>query len=527
MKQLTRLLTVLILLTEILLPAGAAQASAGFQTGRMDAAAQVQKTLSEMTTAEKVGQLFLVSFKGTDVSDVSQIYDLISNSHIGGVILSAANDNFTSGDDSAAATKQMIESLQSINWNPVVSQKGTAAASAGYVPLLVGISQEGNGNPYDQILTGMTKLPDEMAIGATWNTENARSVGNVLGQELSALGINLLLGPSLDVLSSVTSAGGQDIGVQAFGGDPYWVSEMGKAYITGIHEGSNNRIATIAKNFPGSGSSDRPLGAEVGTVRKSLEDMIKTDLAPFTAVTGNAVDPLEVTDGLLISHIRYEGLQGNIRASTRPVSFDNAAVNEIMALPDFSDWRSQGGLLISDDLGAPAVRNFFNPTGTSFDARQVIKNAFMAGSDLLYLGDIQSSDDPDQFTTIKRTLEYFVQKYNEDPSFSEQVDQSVGRILALKQKLYPQFSLSTVIPFNDQLSLLGKSDSVALNVARESVTLISPSKTELDSVITNPPQRSERILFIADTVTDKQCSTCADMVKKEHGKKGMPATVPR
>ena len=38
-----------------------------------------------------------------------------------------------------------------------------------------------------------------MAIGATWNTELAERVGRC-GNELAALGFNLYIGPSLDVL---------------------------------------------------------------------------------------------------------------------------------------------------------------------------------------------------------------------------------------------------------------------------------------------------------------------------------------
>jgi beta-N-acetylhexosaminidase len=510
MKRFGHLLLILVFTGSMLLAAVPVHAGAALAPEGVVADARVNAILTSMTTEEKVGQLFLVSFKGMDVSEATQIFDLVRDEHIGGVLLSAANDNFTDGEQSASATREMILALQSINWSSSTPLEGSKASSSAYVPLLVGLSQEGNGAPYDQILGGLTPLPDEMAIGATWNTENARSVGSIKGRELSTLGFNLLLGPSLDVLSSMAGAGSQDLGVRSFGGDPYWVGEMGKAYIAGLHEGSANRMAVIAENFPGRGDSDRSMDVEVATVRKSLDELIRTDLAPFASVTGNAGNTLEISDGLLISHVRYQGLQGNIRSTTRPVSFDAAAVNTLMTLPDFSSWRTQGGLLVSDNLGLSAVRKFFDPTGTVYDARQVIKNAFLAGSDLLYLGDIQSSDDADQFTTIQRTLEYFVQKYNEDPAFSQQVDQSVSKILALKFKLYPQFNLSAVTTDPEQISLLGKSDSVSLNVAREGVTLISPSRSELDAVLSNPPQSSERILFIANTLTEKQCSTCPE-----------------
>ena len=95
----------------------------------------------------------------------------------------------------------------------------------------------------------------------------------------------------------------------------------------------------MAKHFPGRGGSDRPLEEEVATVRKSLEQLKQIELAPFFAVTGSSEDPSAITDGLLVSHIRYQGFQGNIRVTTRPVSFDPTALSQILTLPQFSSWR--------------------------------------------------------------------------------------------------------------------------------------------------------------------------------------------
>jgi len=110
--------------------------------------------------------------------------------------------------------------------------------SLAYTPLLIGITQEGDSIPNDSILNGMTLLPNQMAIGATWNPAYAELAGKILGSELSALGVNLLFGPSLDVLDQVTPNSATELGTRTFGGDPYWVGEMGQAYIKGIHEGS-------------------------------------------------------------------------------------------------------------------------------------------------------------------------------------------------------------------------------------------------------------------------------------------------
>jgi beta-N-acetylhexosaminidase len=166
-----------------------------------------------------------------------------------------------------------------------------------------------------------------------------------------------------------------------------------------------------------------------------------------------------MVDGLLLSHIRYQGFQGNIRATTKPVSFDAAALDLIMKLPEFSDWRSEGGIIVSEDLGSEAVRKFFDPLNTGFDARQVARSALLAGNDLLNLGNIIATNDPDSYTTVVRIVEYFNQRYLDDPTFQTRVDKAVQNILIMKFKLYPAFQLEDILPVPEDLDSLGQSQS--------------------------------------------------------------------
>jgi len=475
---------------------------------------RAQALLDTLTPEERVGQLFLVTFNGTGVDAESQIYDLIVNHHIGGVILQRENDNFLAFPQTAVGTWQLTRSLQSIEW--AASQSNQIDLSTNqeftpaFIPLFVGLSQEGNGPPYDQIFNGLTKLPSLMAIGATWQPDLARQIGSIAGAELSALGINFLLGPSLDVLESPREVGTGDLGVRAFGGDPYWVGELGRAYISGVHEGSAGRIAVIAKHFPGHGSSDRLPEEEVATVRKSLEQLKQIELPPFYAVTGSAPDELAKADGLLASHIRYQGFQGNIRETTRPVSLDRQAFDQLMSLPQLATWNEAGGVMVTDNLGSLAFRRFVDPSGQNFQARFTARDAFLAGNDLLYLGNqFIGTADPDQYTSIVRTMDFFAQKYRDDPAFKEQVDRSALRILALKFRLYDgNFTLSQVLPIQDGLDLLGTSSQVVFQVAQQSATLISPSLADLAETLPEPPNINDRILFISELSEAQQCSTC-------------------
>jgi len=510
-----RLIRILLLFVFIFsLAPGATQA----QTPTPPAA--VRLVLDSMSPEERVGQLFLVSFTGVDSGTESQIYDLIARHHVGGVVLTAANDNFTANGTLAEAY-QLIDELQRIEWDvattPVINPATGKTQRFAYVPLFVGISQEGDGYPTDQILNGLTPLPSEMAIGATWNTDFAKEVGEVRGSEISALGFNLFLGPSLDVLETPVESGG-DLGTRVFGGDPFWVGVMGRAYVQGLHRGSNGRMLVVAKHFPGAGGADRLPQVEVSTVRKSLEQLKQVEFAPFFAVTGNAVQSDEIVDGLLVSHIRYQGFQGNIRATTRPISFDQQALGQILALPEFSDWYTNGGLLISDNLGTTAVRDFYATGGGLFQARVAARDAFLAGNDLLYLGNIKGDDAPDSYTSVVRMLEFFAQKYREDPAFAQRVDASVARILAAKLHLYGNFTLNNVILPDPEsgANILepnvpnnGTSANVTFQVARNAATLISPDLQDLTSILPMPPQPNDRLVFITDSVSVAQCSSCS------------------
>jgi beta-N-acetylhexosaminidase len=476
---------------------------------------RAQALLDTLTPEERVGQLILVTFTGTNVDSESQIFDLIVNHHISGVILQAENDNFLSSPQTTTGTWQLTRSLQSVEWSASQSNQIDLSTNQeftpAFIPLFVGISQEGNGPPYDQIFNGLTKLPSLMAIGATWQPEIARQVGSVAGTELNSLGINLLLGPSLDALESPREIGSGDLGVRTFGGDPFWVGEFGQEYISGVHEGSAGRIAVIAKHFPGHGSSDRLPEEEVATVRKSLEQLKQIELPPFYAVTGNGTDELATSDGLLASHIRYQGFQGNIRETTRPVSLDRQAFDQLMSLPQFAAWNEAGGVMVTDNLGSPAFRRFADPTGQNFQARFLARDAFLAGNDLLFLGNqFIATTDTDQYTSIIRTLEFFAQKYRDDAAFKEQVDRSVLQILALKFRLFDDnFTLSQILPNQDGLDLLENSSQVIFQVAQQSATLISPTLTDLAETLPEPPTINDRILFFSDVSEAQQCTNCA------------------
>jgi beta-N-acetylhexosaminidase len=480
--------------------------------------AEVDELMAQMNDQERIGQLFIVTFVGDTAGAETSIADLIINYHIGGVVLWAENENITDALDPVTQIAGLVNELQTrASETSTGEETGTetpAPAEPGpFIPLLIGIEHEGDGYPFSQIQSGLTEIPSNMAIGATWQPDYAAGVGEIVGQELATLGINMLLGPSLDVLESPRPDSPGGLGTRSFGGDPYWVGEMGKAYIRGVHEGSQNRIAVIAKHFPGHGGSDRQPGQEVPTVRKSLEQLKQIELAPFFAVTGNAEVLTETVDALMTSHIRYQGFQGNIRQSTRPISFDPQALETIMALPEFASWREAQGVIMSDALGVRAVKRFYDPQLREFPHRQIAQDAFLAGNDLLYLSDFSASGAySDHVANIKDTLAWFYERYGSDVAFQTRVDQAVRRVLLLKLKLYGgEFSLdNTLVPVSQVADSVGNAGDRIVLLAQDAVTLIAPGPEEVAERLSSPPEKSENIVIFTDTRTAQQCSRCSD-----------------
>ena len=68
---------------------------------RANTPTQAETLLASMSPTEKVGQLFLITFSGSSISEGSLLRNLITTYHIGGFVLRADHDNF-SGTDTLA-----------------------------------------------------------------------------------------------------------------------------------------------------------------------------------------------------------------------------------------------------------------------------------------------------------------------------------------------------------------------------------------------------------------------------------------
>lgn len=521
----------------------------------------VNRVFDAMSTADRVGQLFVITFDGNQIAQNSDIVKLIYQERVGGVVLSPTKHNFTNtkGENTPVVVAQLINQLQALTYGYLVrpeqalslpltsslpfsgSTPLSTAILSPAVPLLVGVEQQGDGYPATALRRGFTTLPSQMALGATWDPTLVQAVGHIVGQELQAVGVNLLLGPNLDVVDEPRNDPVGALGLYSFGGDPYWVSQMGRAYIAGIHEGSGNGVATIARHFPGQGDIDRFPDKEVATVQKSLTDLRTISLPPFMQVT-RQVSPilslagdLAATDGLMTSHMRFSAWQGVTSGRTIPMSL-NPDLKMLLNDEGLGDWYNAGGIMMTNGLGLPAIRRYYEATLHEFAYKRVALDAFVAGHDLLYLTHLSNDGAwAVEKQYLQEILQFFRERYKKEAEFRVQVDRAVHRILQLKFGLYQnQLSLQTsgeghaptvaplmlappaqVLRQPADLALFAEDSphrtaaaDVLSQVTRAAITLLYPDVENLSDVIATPPQANDQLLIFSDSRLFSECEGC-------------------
>lgn len=165
------------------------------------------------------------------------------------------------------------------------------AHQAGHpVPLLIAVDQENGGvnSLFDEDY--ICQFPSAMGIAATGSPELAYSVAKATATEVSAVGVNLILGPVLDVL---TNARHQPLGVRAVGDDPQEASQYAIASLNGYKDAG---LATCGKHFPSYGNLDF-LGSslDMPIITQTLEELSLSALVPFrNAIASGRLDGMFV-----------------------------------------------------------------------------------------------------------------------------------------------------------------------------------------------------------------------------------------
>lgn len=515
--------------------------------------------VERMSAEQRIGQLFVITVNGSDVQPGSDIVELIHTYSIGGIVLSPRNGNFSNerGVDTPRQVATLTNQLQALAYGVLLPDESAlqpvplapwppggeftflpdnTGITPSNLPLLIGVSQVGDDLPLTALRRGFTPLPSPMALGASWNREQVQNVGSVVGRELNTVGFNLLMGPSLDVFTPSGIDRVNTLGFYSFGGNPYWVTQLGRAYIEGVHAGGAGRIATVVNSFPGQGNVDRVPTEEVATIQSSLAELRQSSLPPFLAVTrqpSTIIDPAGdpgATDVLMTSHMRFIGLQGG-DGRGRPLSLA-PELRTILRQEGIAEWQGRGGVTMSGALGAQAVRRYYESTNPE-NFRRIAQDAFVAGNDLLFLADLSLDDRWEtQFANIKETVLAFRSLYAEDRDFAALVNDATRRIVRLKLGLYretidpivwnagvdasgaaPLIPLPNILVTDTDLGTLASEERVTAEqqmgqIARSAITLLYPDPSTQTAPVPPPFSATDKILIFTDFRLQRECATC-------------------
>jgi beta-N-acetylhexosaminidase len=306
--------------------------------GLPPASPEVERILAGMSLEAKVGQAMVVAFAGD--TPTQNVLELIEDLHVGGVILFQDNVGRASPD----RVRAVVGDLQT-----------RARRVTGGVPLLIAVDQEGG--PVVRVGAAATLFPGAMALGATSSEALVARAAAAVARELRDLGINVNLGPVVDVNSNPANP---VIGTRSFGADPTTVGRLGAAAIRGQQAVG---VLAIAKHWPGHGDASVDSHLELPLLDLDRRHLDTIESPPFRAAVDAGVA------GVMTAHLDVPVLTtGEGRAM--PVSLSPRALGELRAL--VGDDR----LIVSDDLEMGAVVQRFGTPGAAV-------RAFTGGTDLL------------------------------------------------------------------------------------------------------------------------------------------------
>ncbi|MFZ5863580.1 MAG: beta-N-acetylhexosaminidase [Nitrospirota bacterium] len=325
-----------------------------------------------MNLKEKLAQLIMVGFEGTRPGP--SITRLVKTTRVGGVIL--FRRNVTSPEHVLALTR----GLQRL---------------APKAPLFVAIDQEGG--RVSRLPPPFTQFPPAATLGARKGVALTYAIGEIMGRELAAVGVNMNMAPVLDVN---TNAANPIIGDRAFGDSPMVVEEHGLALMVGLQD---QGVIACAKHFPGHGATSADSHLELPEVDVTLRQLERLHLRPFEHAVANRLS------ALMTAHVRYPSLDARA-----PATLSKKILTGLLR-------RAMGfdGVVITDDLEMKAIAD-------RYDAGPAALKAFEAGADVLLF--CLDQDAP------RQAIDALAGAVTRGRLSEARIDQSLNRVLRLKEK---------------------------------------------------------------------------------------------
>lgn len=336
--------------------------------------------LAQMSEEEIVGQLFMVSWPGTQPS--RKLLNWIEKRNIGGIKIFGWN---------ARNLETMVSTISDMQTHAVEHRNG--------VPLLVATDQEGGWVRHVKGSTSIT--PGNMAIGASGLPYDAFQSAKIIGEELRTLGINMNFAPTVDVYVNPKA---DVIGPRSFSGNPVEVGTLGTAFFEGLR--SVGVIAT-AKHFPGHGDASGDSHGMLPVIEGDFDLLWERDLVPYRIMIPEGLP------AVMSGHLAFPGITETAVPASLSELFGHHVLREQLGF---------SGVTITDDLYMDGARIYGNAQGISFP--ELVLQALRAGNDMVLL-----SRTPELNGAIWRSV---FSAYQNDRRFRKHVHRSVKRILRLK-----------------------------------------------------------------------------------------------
>ncbi len=267
----------------------------------------------------------------------------------------------------------------------------------GEAPPLFAIDQEGG--RVARLHAPFLKLPSMRALGERGSLTLTREAGQVLGEQLAAVGVTMDFAPVLDV---DTNADNPVIGDRSFSRDPAEVARHGLAFAEGLMTGG---CLACGKHFPGHGDTDQDSHLALPRLAHDLERLRRVELAPFRAAASSL-------PALMTAHVVFSALD-----SERPATLSSSVLRGLLR-----EELGFEGLIISDDLEMKAVsRRWSIPESACL--------AIEAGADLLLV-----CSDVDGLFAAREAL---ATRADEDGAFAERLQDAAARSLELRRSRPP------------------------------------------------------------------------------------------
>lgn len=321
--------------------------------------------LKSMTLEERVGQLFMPSsYAVADQPTLRKLKEYVADCHVGGIV-------FLKGDMRSQAV--LSDSLQALSTTPLF-----IALDAEW-----GLNMRYAEAPRYPVNSRLARASDQIMY----------EYGFEVARQARRLGINMLLGPVLDVLGR----DGGVIGYRSFGKDAKIVSALGIAYSRGVEDGS---VITVSKHFPGHGSAKEDSHNYLPIVYSDSALLDSVDLLPFREYINAGLS------GIMVGHIAMPAIDDELQSAVLSPKIMKSLLREKM---DFA------GLILTDAMNMRGA-------GENIDGGASVE-VLRSGADIVI----------SPFDT-KKEIAAVINAVNKGDLTIEEINEKVRRILFFKYK---------------------------------------------------------------------------------------------